>query len=108
MPSNASAISSYHRYAGKALPGQTGDSCHLLAWHSLDVATCAAAQAAQKIDDVHRGHGDLCAAAQAVRGSAHDLSESLQMRSLESRQETRAKKSPPGDGGRVRDHSREH
>lgn len=29
---------SYHRYAGKALPGGMDDSCHLLAWHSLDVA----------------------------------------------------------------------
>ncbi|MCD6009243.1 MAG: CRISPR-associated helicase Cas3' [Pseudomonadota bacterium] len=29
---------SYHRYAGKALPGRMDDSCHLLAWHSLDVA----------------------------------------------------------------------
>lgn len=28
----------YHRYAGKALPGARGDECHLLAWHSLDVA----------------------------------------------------------------------
>lgn len=38
MSTALSRIPAYHRYAGKALPGQPGDSCHLLAWHSLDVA----------------------------------------------------------------------
>ncbi|MCP1312791.1 MULTISPECIES: CRISPR-associated helicase Cas3' [unclassified Halomonas] len=38
LPTRPSRLPSYHRYAGKALPGQAGDACHLLAWHSLDVA----------------------------------------------------------------------
>lgn len=38
MSTQPSLIPTYHRYAGKALPGHSGDSCHLLAWHSLDVA----------------------------------------------------------------------
>ncbi|MFG6665750.1 CRISPR-associated helicase Cas3' [Halomonas sp. HNIBRBA4712] len=38
LPTRSSCLPTYHRYAGKALPGQTGDACHLLAWHSLDVA----------------------------------------------------------------------
>lgn len=38
MSAENGSIPSYHRYAGKALPGQPGDACHLLAWHSLDVA----------------------------------------------------------------------
>ncbi len=38
MPTRSSRLPAYHRYAGKALPGQAGDACHLLAWHSLDVA----------------------------------------------------------------------
>ncbi|GAB3338233.1 CRISPR-associated helicase Cas3' [Chromohalobacter beijerinckii] len=38
MPPENDSIAFYHRYAGKAMPGQPGDSCHLLAWHSLDVA----------------------------------------------------------------------
>lgn len=38
MTASATSTPDYHRYAGKALPGDTGDGCHLLAWHSLDVA----------------------------------------------------------------------
>ncbi|WP_280541118.1 CRISPR-associated helicase Cas3' [Chromohalobacter sp. 11-W] len=38
MPPENDSTPSYHRYAGKAMPGQPGDACHLLAWHSLDVA----------------------------------------------------------------------
>ncbi|MGP9663105.1 CRISPR-associated helicase Cas3' [Halomonas sp. AOP22-C1-8] len=38
MPTRSSRLPAYHRYAGKALPGQSEDACHLLAWHSLDVA----------------------------------------------------------------------
>lgn len=38
MTNGAIAAPAYHRYAGKALPGKAGDACHLLAWHSLDVA----------------------------------------------------------------------
>ncbi|WP_280564325.1 CRISPR-associated helicase Cas3' [Chromohalobacter sp. 48-RD10] len=38
MPAENDSMASYHHYAGKALPGQPGDACHLLAWHSLDVA----------------------------------------------------------------------
>lgn len=38
MPSRPPRLPAYHRYAGKALPRQSEDACHLLAWHSLDVA----------------------------------------------------------------------
>ena len=38
MPSQSPRLPVYHRYAGKALPRQSEDACHLLAWHSLDVA----------------------------------------------------------------------
>ncbi|WNL38606.1 CRISPR-associated endonuclease Cas3'' [Halomonas sp. PAMB 3232] len=38
MPTRSSRLPTYHRYAGKALPSQSEGACHLLAWHSLDVA----------------------------------------------------------------------
>lgn len=38
MAVDASTVPSCHRYAGKAMPGSPEDDCHLLAWHSLDVA----------------------------------------------------------------------
>ncbi|RKD83852.1 CRISPR-associated helicase Cas3' [Kushneria marisflavi] len=38
MADDPSVALLYHRYAGKALPGAHREKCHLLAWHSLDVA----------------------------------------------------------------------
>lgn len=38
MSNDALYAPDYHRYAGKALPGESDDACHLLAWHSLDVS----------------------------------------------------------------------
>ncbi|MCM5704059.1 CRISPR-associated helicase Cas3' [Larsenimonas salina] len=38
MPSGLRNASTYHRYAGKALPDHSGDAHHLLAYHNLDVA----------------------------------------------------------------------